>query len=405
MNAQTLLESVPSLSTPGAELSAARLANVRGAMADAGIDWIVAASPANVAYASGYRSVQGDIMPSHRMAVLVGTDDLWLVGPCADSAPALDAGIAADRYVSYGRFFFESPDGRATPTMLVDQHDSFEQALRTAVRAAVTSGATVGVDDTVDEAVSAVVSQLPTVSRVADTGGLLRSLRRVKLPAEVERLARAARLAEAGIEAALQGAGTGQTEEEMANVVASTMAAGGGAPRFVVVTTGKRSALADARPTTRPWEPGELLRFDVGCVVDGYWSDIGRTAVLGEPDAIQRDRYEAILAGVDAQLEALRPGLNASALFDIAVTAVQANGLAPYRRQHCGHGIGSEIYEPPIISPAYDDELAEGMVFCLETPFYELGWGGMMVEDTVIVTANGHERLSRSDRSLRVVAG
>lgn len=386
------------------DLVAARLARLRAALAAAPFDWVVAGTPANVAYASGYRSVQGDIMSTHGMAALVGTDDLWLVGPCADSAPALEAGIPDDRYVSYGRFFFESPDGGATPTTLVDQHATFVDALLAAARAAFRGGVTVGVDGGLRAGTREALAGVPSVDAVTDAVVWLCGVRAVKLPGEVERLERAARLAETGIDAALEAAVEGASEDDLARVVARAMAEGGGVPRFIVVTAGDRSALADARPTRRPWRTAELLRLDVGCLYDGYWSDIGRTAVLGEPDELQASRYAAILAGVDAQLDALRPGVTASQLFDVGVEAVEAHGLRPYRRHHCGHGIGSEIYEPPIISPASDDELAEGMALCLETPFYELSWGGMMVEDTVVVTADGYRMLSGSDRSLRVIS-
>ena len=102
-------------------------------------------------------------------------------------------------------------------------------------------------------------------------------------------------------------------------------------------------------------------------------------------------------------MAALLPGVRAGELFDVAVAAVEGAGLSPYRRHHCGHGIGSSVYEPPIVSPGADDVIEPGMVVCLETPFYELGWGGMMVEDTIVVTGGGHRMLTRSDRSLRVI--
>lgn len=103
--------------------------------------------------------------------------------------------------------------------------------------------------------------------------------------------------------------------------------------------------------------------------------------MLGEPDALQAGRYEALLAGEQAELDALRPGIEASAILDLAVRTVEQRGVAPYRRQHCGHGIGSDVYEPPIVNGSSATPLAEGMTFCLETPFYQLGWGGIMVED------------------------
>lgn len=380
-------------------LTAARLRRLRGALDEAPFDWLLLGLRENVAYASGYRSVSGDLAAHSRLAALVGRDDLWLIGPCADTAPAFEAGFPPDRYVAYGRFYFESPGGRDPATRSVAAHDDFGAAIRAALRALGSGPLRVGVDDGVDAEVRAALG----AAEVSDAAAWMRGVRGPKLPGEVALLTRAAELAEEGIAAALAIATAGATERDLAAVIARTMAAGGGVPRFVVVTSGERSALADARPTDRAWKHGELLRFDVGCVYEGYWSDIGRTAVLGAPDDLQARRYAAILAGEGAQLAAIRAGVRASDLFHLAVDTVEANGLRPYRRHHCGHGIGSEVYEPPIVAPEWDDELAAGMTFCLETPFYELGWGGMMVEDTVVVTADGHRRLNGSDRELRVV--
>src|SRR5690606_2044931 len=139
------------------------------------------------------------------------------------------------------------------------------------------------------------------------------------------------------------------------------------------------SAFSDAYATDRRLAVGDLVRFDVGCTLEGYWSDIGRTAIVGEADALQRSRYEAILAGEQAQLDAARPGLTAAQLFNLAVETVERHGLTPYRRHHCGHGIGLDVYERPIVSAAADQPLETGMTLCVETPYYELGWGGMMV--------------------------
>jgi Xaa-Pro aminopeptidase len=182
------------------------------------------------------------------------------------------------------------------------------------------------------------------------------------------------------------------------------MAAAGAEPRFVVATTGPRSAFADVYPSDQAIVPGDLVRFDVGCVVDGYWSDIGRTAVVGEPDSLQAKRYAAILEGEEQQLAAIRPGVSARSIFELALDVVEANGVSPYRRQHCGHGIGLDVYEPPIINRATDALLEEGMTFCLETPYYVLGWGGMMVEDTIVLTADGHRRFTVTDRGMRIIA-
>ena len=187
-------------------------------------------------------------------------------------------------------------------------------------------------------------------------------------------------------------------------VVAQNMSAGGGRPQFVVVTTGVRAALSDVLPGDSKVRAGDLVRFDVGCSYEGYASDIARTAVVGPPTTLQRDRYGALEAGEAAQLAALRPGVTAGELFDIAVRTVEEHGLRPYRRHHCGHAIGMAGYETPVISPGVGTVVESGDVYCLETPFYELGWGGMMIEDTVSVSEHANDVFTTLRRELHEVA-
>jgi Xaa-Pro aminopeptidase len=374
-------------------LTAERVARLREALDASGYDAVVATTPESVTYASGYRSVSGGLFRTHQMAVVLTADDAWLVAPAADAAPAVDTGISAERVVPFGRFYFEAVDGSPVADM-ADRHDGFSSALRAAIAAARPQRL----------AVENIVGELSDLASVVDDGTpLINSVRGAKQPDEIPLLAYAAQLAETAVDAALGDADEGITELELARRIAATMVAGGADPRFVVATVGHRSALADAYPTHKPWRRGEIARFDVGCVYNGYWSDIGRTAVLGEPTAEQERRYAALLAGEEAQFDFAKPGIKAAEVFDRAVDVVTANGVEPYRRHHCGHGIGLAVYEPPIISPGVEQPLAEGMTFCFETPYYELGWGGMMVEDTVVVTAEGVELLTRTGRGLRVV--
>lgn len=382
------------------QLAVATLARIRRQMAEADLDWLLLGSPANVAYATGYRSVAGDIFPAHQMAALVGTDELVLIAPAADVGAATEY-LSTDHLEPFGTFFFESAHSDQAISTIAGRNDHLGAALASAIRRFGVTGR-LGADTALlDHPTKPLATAID--SSVAPIESWMRQVRSTKLPGEVRRLTQAARLAEDGIQAALATARAGTSERELAQVVSATMIAGGGMPRFVVVTSGVRSALSDARPTDRTWQPGELLRFDVGCTFRGYWSDIGRTAVLGEPDQLTASRYEAIKAGEDAQLRAARPGLAAGTLYDIAMETVRESGLRPYRRHHCGHGIGREVYEPPGVTPGSADTLEAGMVLCLETPFYEIGWGGMMVEDTVAITASGNQLLNVSDRSLRIV--
>lgn len=386
-------------------LVAERRSRLVGALADAPFDAVLSLSVAGVDYATGYRSLSGAVHAVSGIGVVTTGDSTLMAAPVADSAPAFEAGIGEDDLAAYGRFYFESEGGAARATRLVDEHATQADAIATIVRRAGLAAATIGIERGAASAelVSALQSALPDVTWVDATLWLGRT-RAVKLPGELALLERSALAAEAGMVAAIEAATVGTTEKELARIVARTMVDAGLEPRFTVVTSGPRSALADALPSDRAIQPGDLVRFDVGGTLDGYWSDLGRTAVVGEPTARQSSMYQAILDGVEAEYALAAPGVSGERIFARAIEVTQdAGGPNPYRRQHAGHGIGLTTYEPPIIRPGDEGLLEEGMTFCFETPYYELGWGGMMVEDLMVVTADGCRRLTAAARGLTVI--
>lgn len=148
---------------------------------------------------------------------------------------------------------------------------------------------------------------------------------------------------------------------------------------------------------------GDLIRTEMGCTFHHYWSDTGRTAVLGFPSDRQRKLHAALLAGHRAALDALRVGTAASAVFDAAVRAVRAAGFSGYERPHVGHGIGLQLYDVPTLSPSDHTVMEAGMVINVEIPYYELGFGSMQIEDTLLVTDRQPLLLSDAPRELRVL--
>src|SRR5437868_1125646 len=124
----------------------------------------------------------------------------------------------------------------------------------------------------------------------------------------------------------------------------------GAQPCFTVVTIGERAALADIHPSDRALRPGDLVRFDLGCLWGPYRSDISRTAVLGTPSDKQARYYAAILAGERAAIAAMKPGVPVSWLFYVAVRVTCENGLAQYHLRHAGQGNGLEPYHHPTIN-------------------------------------------------------
>lgn len=366
---------------------------LRESLAQSDLDVIVLTSPEAVDYATGYRSVFGSLHQGYPMAAVVTTEQTWLVCPAADAAAAIDAGVTIDDLSTHGTFHVTGAESVA------GERGNRSLAAAISDRLGPLKGRRIGAEGWLAE-----TSQLRAVlPDVVDANAWMMMVRSVKLRPEQQLLRRAANIAEAAIDAALSVAEPGVEERDLAQVVAETMIGGGGDPRYVVVTTGRRSALADASAGSTACQPGDLLRLDVGCQVEGYWSDIARTAVLVEPTDEQQRRYAALLEGLDAEIALARPGVRSGELFDRAVETVERHGLAPYLRHHVGHAVGLSVYEHPVVAPGADAPLHCGGVFSLETPYYELGWGGMMIEDTGVVTETGFDLFTSLDRSLRVV--
>jgi Xaa-Pro dipeptidase len=379
----------------GTQLAGARRTRLQTALADAAYDLLLLTSAESVHYASGFRSVAASVFSDYLIAAIVSSTDLLLIVGAGDVAAAIDSGIAPEELVAYGTFFFEGSQAGSGFTT----HPDFAGAIGAAISRMAGPKSVLAVESSVRAA--HMTSCL--TSGFVDATDWLMELRAVKLPAEQQLLRDAASIAESGIAAGIAGIVPGCREQDVASVVAKTMAAQGAIPRFVVVTSGERSALSDAFASDRTIELGDLVRFDIGCVYDGYWSDIARTAVVGPPSPSQSSRYAALHAGLLAEIEHARPGVTAGELFDTGVNTVRAHGLVQYRRHHVGHAIGLSVYERPIVAPNVATVLQPRMVFCLETPYYQLGWGGMMVEDTGVVTENGFELFSTLDRRLAVV--
>ncbi|MBP1845579.1 Xaa-Pro aminopeptidase [Rhizobium petrolearium] len=381
-----------------AQLTADRLDRVRGRMETEGIGAVVVASPENVLYASGYESMGATINRRYAYAAIVTLADVLLVTPAADFAPAIDAGLKPDCVYPFGTFFFSGETSSAHSAM---RHVSFDAAFAEALsRIAPTRTIVAEIAFLTGAALDALSRR---GEKVVDASAWMLGLRGTKLPFEIALLKQTTRMTERAIEAGIAAAAVGVTDKEVAAVVASQMSLSGGLPRNVTVVGGLRSALADAMSTERPLERGDLLRFDVGCSFYGYKSDVARTAVIGEPTKLQASRYDALLAGLEAEIGMLKAGVRASDVFRKGVGVVEHHGLRPFRRQHIGHAIGMAVYEYPVITPDCEEKLLAGSTFCIETPYYEPGWGGMMVEDTGLITDDGFELFSSTDRSLRIV--
>ena len=352
---------------------------------------IVATTPEHVFYCSGYRSMSYDTDPATRMAVIFDADRGILIGHKADHWAAIEAMGDALDYFAYGTFFFDERDKMPTAGF-----KSFDEALLAAIRQL--SGGKHGIfyDRASDD--------LLKILTGTDGSAVFRRARAVKNTIEIDLMREASALTERALARALKKARAGMSEADLTAIISSEMIKEGAQPGFVVVTSGDRSALADAYSTTRRLRGHDIVRIDVGCRFNGYWSDTARSAFVGEPRRDALAAFMATAAGQDVGRKLVKPGISTDIIFRETVATVRDSGLPDYQRHHVGHGLGLESHEYPTISASNNVILEPGMVFCVEAPYYRPGWGGVMTEDTMVVTAEGAEFFTHLSRAPIIIA-
>jgi Xaa-Pro dipeptidase len=239
---------------------------------------------------------------------------------------------------------------------------------------------------------------------LVDVAPEIRRLRRTKSPAELDKLQQAAVITDNATAEILEWMREGQTELEIAVALGASIGAAGGTLAFeTLVLSGSNSALPHGRPSGRRLGAGDLVLLDFGAVYHGYRADTTRVAVVGEPDARQREIHALVLAAHDAAIRAVRAGATTGAVDSAARQVIGAAGLGDQFFHRTGHGLGLETHEDPSLDPGSTTKLEVGMVFTVEPGIYIPGWGGVRIEDDVVVEEDGCRLLTNADRSLRVL--
>lgn len=234
-------------------------------------------------------------------------------------------------------------------------------------------------------------------SRTAPVGELVEGLRTVKAPEEVAAIEAAASLASAALAEILPTIGPGQSELLVASRLEAALRRRGSEwhPFQTIVASGPRSALPHAHTTERVIEPGEFLLIDFGAQVDGYCADLSRTVVVGgRADDRQRTVYEAVRAAQQRAREEIRAGMTGREADALARDLLAARGLAEAFGHSLGHGLGLEVHEAPRLSTTSASVLPVGAVVTIEPGLYLPGWGGVRLEDDIVLTAAGPRMLS-----------
>ena len=384
-------------------------------MKDEGLAALVATTPENVTYASGFWSMSQWIRRGPQAYVLypaagcgppciiAGSGTLDLI---ADQAPWVE------EVHRYGFFAIERDasvalqprDDRVRQLLETEDDGDAVQALARALKTRGLDGARIGIDE-----IGIIPTYLDRLRQAVPRATFLpawdtfRFIRAVKTEQEVARLRASAQIAERSIAAALAVAKEGATERDLAVAFHENTVREGALPVLGCIGTGPRSALPNVQPSDRVLRHGDVIRFDVGGRYQHYRADIARIATLGEPSAKAAQYHHAVRAGLLRAYEVMRPGIKVADVFRAVVEAVRRNGVPHYARNHVGHGIGLDGYEMPNLTPESAEVLEEGMVLSVETPYYELGFAGLHVEDMVLIARDGVASLMAGSSDLRVI--
>lgn len=233
----------------------------------------------------------------------------------------------------------------------------------------------------------------------------LAGLRTVKDAGELAILEQVAAIASEALLETVARLTPGMTEAEVAWMLEVAMREKGaeGKSFDFIVASGERGALPHGRASEKKLAAGELVTIDYGAIYRGYCSDETVTVCLGGPDAKQREVYDTVLAAQRAAMEAVHPGMSFKDLDAKARDLIAGKGYGAYFGHGLGHGVGIDIHEHPAASPRSKHVIEEGMVFTIEPGIYIPGWGGVRIEDTVVVEKNGCRPITRVPKDLMIV--
>ena len=237
--------------------------------------------------------------------------------------------------------------------------------------------------------------------RYSDAGPLFASLRMSKDEQELASMARACAMVEAGMESALRAIRPEVTELDVQLAIERDLRAlGVSGPVRMSVASGPRSGLAHNGTGTRVIAEGDLVWVDLMVSHDGYWGDITRTFVVGQPSPQLQQIYQVVLEAQQAAREKARPGMSGRDIDAIARGIIDSRGFGEYFTHRTGHGLGLEIHEEPYIVASNDVPLEAGMTFTIEPGIYLPGKGGVRIEDDVVLVPGGARSLTNFRRNL-----
>ncbi len=351
-----------------------RLERLRQHLSEKGIDGILISQPENRYYLSGFSGSAGYLFITHQVTVLA-----------TDYRYTEQAGRQSPEY----RIFpITGNIAEWFPRLLAElnlQQLGFEAGHLTFAQYQQLSG---------------ILSKSGDSPRLVPIDGLVESLRAIKEPAEIELITQAVEISDKALACIKDTIHAGMTEQEVAWQIEKFMRENGSqtVPFDVIVASGPNAALPHHSPSPRPVASGEPIVIDIGARVDGYASDLTRTICLGTPSDTFKKVYDAVLGAQLTAIALIREGMSGNEADKMARTVIEEAGYGENFGHGLGHGVGLFIHEQPRLGPNSTDLLTSGMVFSIEPGIYLTGWGGVRIEDLVVMEKGEVKVLSSAQK-------
>ncbi len=232
--------------------------------------------------------------------------------------------------------------------------------------------------------------------------GVIEKLRAVKTPEEIHNLRVACQIADRAFDRIIKDIRVGITEKELASRLSHYMVTEGSdtKPYGNILISGKRTSLLHGIPSNKTIEYGDFVLMDYGCAYNGYLSDMTRTVVVGKATPEQRKIYELEKTMQEQATKMMVAGTAASKVYEASIQAIKDTEYFQYHYTGIGHGIGLFVHEIPFMGPKSDFILEENSVVTIEPGIYIPNWGGVRIEDQILIKKGENESLTSSTREL-----
>ncbi|MBE6014096.1 MAG: aminopeptidase P family protein [Lachnospiraceae bacterium] len=338
------------------------------------IDAIITSDGYNMRYVSGYSGATGFMYITRRRKVII-TDSRYTV--------------AAKE---------EAPDFEVVQ---ISTEKNYKQILEEFVKSESINRA--GFEDkSVSYGEYKLLSGLKEDMELVELGDDLNHLRVIKTPTEIDNIAMAEHIGDVAFKKILDYIKPGMTELQVAAMLEFYMKEEGaeGLSFDTIVASGINSFKPHAVPGRKKIETGDFVTMDFGCIYNGYCSDMTRTIVMGKADAKQKEIYSTVLNAQLSALDMIKEGVKCAEVDKVARSIIGDAGYGDCFGHGLGHSVGLYIHESPSLSSACKETLAVGMLETVEPGIYVEGFGGVRIEDLVVVTPEGYRNLTESPKEL-----